>query len=461
MSFNSAVNGARSVRIGAMRDLVKAAKQFANSSHQRITASRNPASQGIEVHLRSVAQIVSSVTPDEETIAAAWLHDLVEDTSVTLDDLEREFGRSVAETVSELSVVTRNRRHNPAARLEALKRHFATISSRAKTIKLADLLDTCRDLHRNDPGAFTTYFAEANALLPVLSEGASRLFERLKRDLEKYAGIASRNAPPSIEAEPGDNFVAITPLSLRIFAGGFSAQDIADPLRSFDFDRSPQGILHDMTKAGIQVAGLRVHGEVTGFIEAANLRHRAVMTEFRPFASGQVIRSTSSLMEVVEVPTLHDRCFVTTLGIPVGVISRIDIEKPAGRMWLFGIITVAELEFTERLRQRFKDDTWMNLLTAQRVEKARELYAERMRRNQKCQLIDCLQFSDKMEILASDPLELTAFDIPTASAARRAIKQIEGLRNCLAHSQGFVEQDWPQVVRLARRIHHIVMEAQA
>jgi hypothetical protein len=84
-----------------------------------------------------------------------------------------------------------------------------------------------------------------------------------------------------------------------------------------------------------------------------------------------------------------------------------------------------------------------------------------MRRNQKCQLIDCLQFSDKMEIIASDQLELTAFDIPTASAARRAIKQIEGLRNCLAHSQGFVEQDWPQVVRLARRIHHIVVEAHA
>jgi hypothetical protein len=441
-----------------MRDLVKAAKQFANSSHQRITASRNPASQSNEVHLRSVAQIVSSVTTDEETIAAAWLHDLVEDTPVTMDDLEREFGRSVAETVSELSVVTRNRRHHRAAGLEALKKHFSAVSSRAKTIKLADLIDTCRDLHRNDPRAFAAYFAEANALLPVLSDGASRLFERLQRDLEKYAGIASGHTPPTIEPERGNKLVAITPLSLKIFAGGFAAQDIANPLRSFDFDRSPQGILHDMTKAGIQVAGLRVHGEVTGFIESANLRHRAVMTEFRPFASGQVIRSTSSLMEVVEVLTLHDRCFVTTLGTPVGVISRIDIEKPAGRMWLFGIITVAELEFTERLRQKFQDDTWMNLLTSQRVEKARELYAERLRRNQKCDLIDCLQFGDKMEILTSDPLELTAFDIPTASAARRVIKQIERLRNCLAHSQGFVEQDWPQVVMLARRIHHIVME---
>jgi hypothetical protein len=262
-----------------------------------------------------------------------------------------------------------------------------------------------------------------------------------------------------VEGEQRDQLVAITPLSLRIFAGGFMALDIANPLRSFDFDRSPQRILQDMTQAGIQVAGLRVHGEVTGFIEAANLRHRAVTTEFRPFALGQVIRSASSLMEVVEVLTVHDRCFVTTMGTPVGVISRVDIEKPAGRMWLFGIITVAELEFTERLRQKFPGETWMSVLTSQRVEKARELYAERMRRNQKCELIDCLQFSDKMEILTSDPLELAAFDIPTASAARRVIKQIEGLRNCLAHSQGFVEQDWPQVVMLARRIHHIVMES--
>jgi hypothetical protein len=442
-----------------MRDLVKAAKQFANLSHQRITTSRNPALQSSEVHLRSVAQIVSSVTTDQETIAAAWLHDLVEDTAVTLDDLERAFGRSLAETVSELSVARRNGRRNPAGRLEALKRHFAPISPRAKTVKLADLIDTGRDLHRNDPGALTGFFAETHALLPVLSDGSSRLFDRLKRDLEKYAEIASGHAPPSIEAERRDKLVAITPLSLRIFTGGFTAHDIADPLRSFDFDRSPQRILDDMTKAGIHVAGLRVHGEVSGFIEAASLRHRAVLTEFRPFASGQVIPSTCSLMEVVEALTLHDRCFVTTLGTPVGVISRIDIEKPAGRMWLFGIITVAELEFTERLRQRFPDDAWTNLLTAERVEKARELYAERMRRNQKCQLIDCIQFSDKMQILASDPSELAAFDIPTSSAARRVIKQIEGLRNSLAHSQGFVEQDWPQVVMLARRIHHIVTEA--
>jgi len=47
-----------------MKDLVKAVRQFAGGSHQRITVNRNPGSQSVEVHLRSVAQIVSSVTKD-------------------------------------------------------------------------------------------------------------------------------------------------------------------------------------------------------------------------------------------------------------------------------------------------------------------------------------------------------------------------------------------------------------
>jgi len=143
----------------------------------------------------------------------------------------------------------------------------------------------------------------------------------------------------------------------------------------------------------------------------------------------------------------------------VGVISRIDLHKPTARMWLFGIITAAELEFTERIRQKWPSESWSGLLSQQRIEKARQLFAERERRREKCHLIDCLQLADKVEILVSDPAVLAALDIPTPSAARRAGKQIESLRNSLAHAQSFVHQDWPQIVRLARRIHNMVEES--
>jgi (p)ppGpp synthase/HD superfamily hydrolase len=65
-----------------MSELVKAAKLFANSSHRRITANRLAAQQNFENHLKAVAQLVASVADDEHSIAAAWLHDVVEETSL-------------------------------------------------------------------------------------------------------------------------------------------------------------------------------------------------------------------------------------------------------------------------------------------------------------------------------------------------------------------------------------------
>lgn len=50
-----------------------------------------------------MAELVGSVTDDPEVIAAAWLHDRVEDTPATFGGLEREFGRAVRDLGFELT----------------------------------------------------------------------------------------------------------------------------------------------------------------------------------------------------------------------------------------------------------------------------------------------------------------------------------------------------------------------
>ena len=104
------------------------------------------------------------------------------------------------------------------------------------------------------------------------------------------------------------------------------------------------------------------------------------------------------------------------------------------------------------MRRQWPDEGWRGLLTPARLAKADALQGERRRRGEDCRLLDCLQFGDKLEVLIRDDRALAALGIPTASAARRIGAQVERLRNSLAHSQRFVEQDWPQVVRLARRV---------
>jgi HD domain len=439
-----------------MTELIKAARMFANGSHQRINTFRNPALQSSEVHLKSVAQIVSYVSRDEEVIAAAWLHDVVEDTGATFGDVERRFGVRVATLVHELTVGSYLVRGNRAARFAREKEHFARVSAAASTIKLADLIDTCRDLHKNEPTAFKRFALEAAELATVLERGDQALLARLKRYLEKYAP----NAPRFHETKKAPRWepVAMPLAALRVFERAFRAGDIAQPLISFDSDHSLHEVMEAMNLTGVEVAGLWKDGVLSGFVEAQNLRGETCEASRREFSSSQVVSSRSSLTDVVEVLTRHDWCFVSVLGRVAGVISRLDMQKPAVRMWLFGIITVAEMEFTEMVRQKWPDESWSALLSAQRLEKARELRAERERRKENCRLLECLQLGDKIEILMSEPALLAILSIPTASAARRAGKNIESLRNSLAHSQAFVNQDWPQVVRLARRVQHMFQE---
>ena len=73
-----------------MSELVERASDYATRAHQRIDQRRKYSKQPYHVHLQAVARLVASVSDDEEAIAAAWLHDTVEDTPATLEEMARQ-----------------------------------------------------------------------------------------------------------------------------------------------------------------------------------------------------------------------------------------------------------------------------------------------------------------------------------------------------------------------------------
>jgi len=134
------------------------------------------------------------------------------------------------------------------------------------------------------------------------------------------------------------------------------------------------------------------------------------------------------------------------------VITRADIQKPMGRMWLFGIITLIEMEITRHLRERFPGAAWSAELSAARLRKAQELQAERARRDQPCDLLDCLQFADKAEILLTVDEARVAWGFRSRNEGKRVVQALQSLRNNLAHAQDIVGHDWPQIARMARNL---------
>ena len=438
-------------------DIVARARRFATEAHERIDQRRKYSNQPYQEHLKAVAAQVASVTDDAEMIAAAWLHDTVEDTPATFGDLERAFGPSVRDLVAELTDVSRPGDGNRAVRKAIDRHHLAQASKRAKTVKLADLIDNCTDICRHDARFARVYLGEAAALLEVLGEGDPRLYRRAQRAIAACARRLGLPAPPQSLAEgdvahpPGELSLSQR-RALRLFTEAFTASEVAQPLRSFDSERGVDALQALAEREELEVAGLRRDGVCVGYLSRGTPAARDLDELLRPFAPAQVVARDAPLSEVVHVLTHYDFCFVTAMGDVAGVITRGDMQQPVVRMWLFGIITLMEMELSERIRARWPDGSWTELLSAGRLDKAQRLLDERRRRGQHLDLADCLQLGDKAQILMQDEAQRLAFGLRTKGAAKRVMADLESLRNNLAHAQDIVTYDWPQIARLARNI---------
>ncbi|MGI6000205.1 phosphohydrolase [Lachnoclostridium sp. An131] len=124
---------------------------FATKAHSGTT--RKGTNVPYIVHPIEAAAIVSAMTDDEEIIAAAVLHDVLEDTEATREDLLVRFGRRITELVENES---EDKRKNLPAALTWKTRKQETItfletraSTEAKMLALADKLANLRAIHRD------------------------------------------------------------------------------------------------------------------------------------------------------------------------------------------------------------------------------------------------------------------------------------------------------------------------
>jgi (p)ppGpp synthase/HD superfamily hydrolase len=162
------------------------AATFAAGAHAAINHRRKYTGEPYFDHCEAVATIVSTVTADIDVIAAAFLHDVVEDTQVTNDDIRHFFEDKVARLVAEVTDVSRPEDGNRRVRKEIDRQHLAKASPEGKTIKLADLIDNSKDIIKGDPNFAKVYMREKRALLEVLVGGDPTLYAQASRIVEDY-----------------------------------------------------------------------------------------------------------------------------------------------------------------------------------------------------------------------------------------------------------------------------------
>lgn len=104
------------------------------------------------VHPMEAVAIASSITDDQEILAAAALHDVVEDTGISADEIEREFGKRVADLVLDESDITIEGKSETASwheRKQFAIDHLKKASHDAKIVAISDKLSNMRTIARD------------------------------------------------------------------------------------------------------------------------------------------------------------------------------------------------------------------------------------------------------------------------------------------------------------------------
>jgi len=150
--------------------MVVEAKMFATAAHAAIGQKRKYSGDDYIVHPQRVAAIVEKHGGTDEMIAAAWLHDTVEDTDVTPDLITKMFGDDVASIVEGLTDVSLPSDGNRAKRKSIDRMHSASASTEAQFVKCADIIDNSWDIAENDLSFAKVYKSEVFLLLHAMTK---------------------------------------------------------------------------------------------------------------------------------------------------------------------------------------------------------------------------------------------------------------------------------------------------
>ena len=166
--------------------LVEKAEKFATEAHGSIGQKRRYTFEPYINHPAAVVRILQSINATEEVLAAGWLHDVPEDTPVTVEQIRQEFGEAITELVLWLTDVSKPENGNRAERRHIDLLHTAQAPPAAKTVKLADLIHNTESIAAYDPKFAAVYMSEKRALLSVLSEGNPHLFQVASEQVCQY-----------------------------------------------------------------------------------------------------------------------------------------------------------------------------------------------------------------------------------------------------------------------------------
>jgi|TARA_B100001093_G_scaffold484628_1_gene518236 (p)ppGpp synthase/HD superfamily hydrolase len=155
---------------GIFSPRINLAGTYAKNAH--IGQKRKYTGEPYITHPTAVAELLRINYKDttEDMYMAALLHDVVEDTPASHEEIARFFGDKVSELVRGLTDVSKPEDGNRATRKAMDRDHLAQGSKEVQTIKVFDLIHNTESIKEHDPEFYKVFKLEKQDLLNVMTK---------------------------------------------------------------------------------------------------------------------------------------------------------------------------------------------------------------------------------------------------------------------------------------------------
>ena len=247
----------------------------------------------------------------------------------------------------------------------------------------------------------------------------------------------------------------------QVFTDNISTKQIFEWFDKVTISERPLEVKSYLVDRDFDLLGVVDHdGNMLGYVREANLKDGKLEDFLERIDYKILISNTTSFPKLLEVLTKYGFALVLNDNNIDGIVTKADINKPLFRLYLFGIVSLFEMHINFWINKYVSKDL-SEIINPDRLEAAEKILVLRQRANDQLTILECLQLSDKRDILLLTPDFLALFGF-SKRAFEKFMKTVEIIRNEVAHSQYTITKslDWNRLVDVIRDMEFFLEKAE-
>lgn len=219
----------------------------------------------------------------------------------------------------------------------------------------------------------------------------------------------------------------------RLFETDITLKHIATDLDCRNSDEPASDTRLYMESRSFDEIGVKIGGATAGYARAVDLKAGTLGDWMVGFTDETTLPASTPLSNAIHCILENRRMYVRDGSVVWGIATKADLDKLPVRLYLYGLITLIEMQMLRLVRSVPESDLRV-CLKARRIDQAVDTHSKRTLRGTETDLAECLEFCDKYNVLLKQPWFLTGIAM-SKTKALATLGRLQNMRDDLAHAE--------------------------